>query len=156
MVSKRLKDIFAYRNTKIRMNSALQISEAASIAIHCLALIASSRGRINVNRLAELTRFSKNHIAKVLQLLAKKGYLNSDRGPGGGYTLKRDPDEISLLEIYQLIDGDLNEEYCSVHTEACPFAECVFGDLRERVGTEMRSFLAGRTINDIIKTKASL
>jgi Rrf2 family protein len=136
------------------MNSVLNISEAASIAIHSLALIAATPGRINVNKLAELTNFSRNHIAKIMQLLTKRSYLTSGRGPKGGYILKKNPRDISLLEIYELIDGTLNTSHCSVHDEGCPFNECVFGNLRERLGEDMRKYLAERTIYDILKTKA--
>ncbi len=134
------------------MNSVLNISEAASIAIHSLALVAAAPGRINVSQLAEQTKFSKNHIAKVMQLLARKGYLSSGRGPAGGYTLKKLPSDITLLEIYELIDGDHSGAHCSVHDEGCPFTECVFGNLRERLGSDMREYLAERKISDIIKS----
>lgn len=135
------------------MNSVLNISEAASIAIHSLALIASAPSRINVSQLAQATHFSKNHIAKILQILAKKGYLSADRGPKGGYVLLKDAKSITLMEIYELIDGRIESVHCSVHDEGCPFSECVFGTLREQVSSELREYLTERTIYHIINVK---
>jgi Rrf2 family protein len=135
------------------VNTVLNISEAASIAIHSLALIGSSNGRITVQQLAEMTHFSRHHIAKILLLLSKKGYVASGRGPKGGYVLKRDASEITMLEIYELIDGPMEYGHCSIHDETCPFAECVFGEMREQAVTEFRGYLKNQTIEDIIKNK---
>ncbi|MFC2080790.1 RrF2 family transcriptional regulator, partial [Bacteroidota bacterium] len=94
------------------MNKFPSISEASSIAIHSMALIAGSERTINVNRLALDTGFSKNHISKVMQTLVKHGYLNSGRGPKGGFGIRRNADKVSLLEIIELIEGRRDEHYC--------------------------------------------
>ena len=132
------------------MKSILNISEAASIAIHSLAIIAGAKDRINVNQLAEMTGFSKNHIAKILQQLAKKGYVDADRGPHGGYVIKKDSSQVSLFEIYELIDGALPESHCGIHDGKCPFKECVYGDLHKNAEREFRSYLQNKFIHDVI------
>ena len=85
------------------MNRFPSISEASSIAIHTLALVANQEGTINVNQMAEKTGFSRNHIAKVMQLLVRQGYLRSGRGPKGGFELLKDAGKVNLLEIIELI-----------------------------------------------------
>jgi Rrf2 family protein len=138
------------------MNTVLNISEAATIAMHSLALIGSSPERINAAQIAERTGFSRHHVAKVLLLLSKRGYLAADRGPSGGYILKKDPSKITLFEIYELIDGKVTQGNCGIHDGECPFPECVFGHLREQVETEFRDYLSKRTIESIVKKKQTI
>jgi Rrf2 family protein len=137
------------------LNTLLNISEASTIAIHSLALIGNAPERINVIQIAEMTRFSKHHIAKVLLLLTKRGYISSGRGPKGGYVLIKDPSEITLLEIYELIDGPVLNGHCTIHDSTCPFTECVWGNMREQVETDFLGYLKNRTIKSIINPKLS-
>src|SRR5689334_740048 len=46
-------------------------------------------------------------LAKILQRLAKAGLVNSQHGINGGYTLARNPHQISAFEVIQAIDGPL-------------------------------------------------
>lgn len=81
------------------MSRIISLSEASSIAIHSMVLIAASNENLNVLKIAERTGASKHHVAKILQRLVKEGYLGSNRGPSGGFFLKRAADEITLLDV---------------------------------------------------------
>ena len=73
------------------MSKIINISEAASIAIHSVVAIAKSKVKLNATELAVSTNVSRNHLAKVMQQLTKFGYLSSDRGPKGGFILNKLP-----------------------------------------------------------------
>ena len=130
------------------MSSFINISEASTIAMHSLALIARSKEKLNANRLADLTLFSTNHLAKVLHLLVKHNYLSSLRGPLGGFELKANPNEISLLEIYELIEGELERFQCAITCHDCYFEECLFGNFPQKFSGEFKDYLKGKNIND--------
>jgi len=70
------------------MPKLFSLSDASSIAIHAMVLVAKSEGMINVNKIAETTHTSRHHVAKVMQRLAKDGFITSTRGPSGGFILK--------------------------------------------------------------------
>ncbi len=123
------------------VKSILNISEAASIAIHSMAVIAQSEDLLNSHQVACKTGFSKNHTAKVLQTLAKYRLLRSTRGPGGGFRLGRDAQDISLMDIYRVIDGDLTENNCGLDCAVCPVRACIFGGLEQKFTNEFRSYL---------------
>jgi len=89
------------------MSKIVSLSEAASIALHGIILIARSENNLNVIKIAEETGNSKHHVAKVMQRLVKDGYIESQRGPSGGFVLKKDPKDISFLEIYETIEGKI-------------------------------------------------
>ncbi len=135
------------------MAKLLSISEAASIAIHSLALIANTEKNLNAGQLAEKLGFSKNHLAKILQMLVRYNYLESERGPKGGFRLKLDPQQISLLEIYEVIEGQLVEDKCAHNREECPFEECVYGDIRLDLTKRFREYFGNKKLSDITTKK---
>ncbi len=83
------------------------ISEAAAIGINSMLLLAHSKESLNVVNIGEILNASRHHVAKVLQILSKQGYLKSIRGVSGGFTLKKEPREISFIEIFETVEGPL-------------------------------------------------
>jgi Rrf2 family protein len=128
------------------MSKIFSMSEAASIAIHSMVLIARNENGINAVKIAEQTGFSKNHISKVAQRLVKNELLKSVRGPSGGFTLKRKPADITLLEIYQSIEGPIEVTDCPLVYEICHFDQCVMGNVVNKMTTEFKRFLNGQTL----------
>lgn len=135
------------------MSRIINISDAASIAIHSLALIAASKKQINVNEISGLTGFSKNHLSKVMQRLAKANYIKSERGPKGGFVLNCDSKKTSLLQIYELIEGSIEDNHCTTHTEKCIFINCVFKGMTGRLSDEFKKYLQHTTLYQIATIK---
>ena len=132
------------------MSKVFSLSEAASIAIHSMVLIARSDHGMNVLKVAEKTGFSKNHIAKVLQRLVKNDLLHSVRGPAGGFTLRGAPSDITLLDIYESIDGPLEITDCPLSNDVCHFDKCVMGNVVNRMTLEFKKFLGNQTLKSYI------
>ena len=134
------------------MSRLIHISEAASLAIHSLALIASAKERLNARKIVEILHVSQNHLAKILQVLAKNEYLASNRGPGGGFILKKNASEVSMLEVYQLIEGSVDCQFCGITENTCPFITCIFGGKPDKLTNEFVDYLNNTKISDL-KTK---
>ncbi len=126
------------------------MSEATYLGIHALALIAKEGKRISVNKLASMTGTSSNHLSKVMQLFAKEDYVQSTRGPKGGFTLKREPEKINLLMIYELLEGRIDRGKCPFKHTDCPFEKCIFGGIVKQLTDEFYQFMEKRTLMDII------
>jgi Rrf2 family protein len=129
------------------MSKIVNISEAASIALHAMVLIAKAQGMINVVKIAEKTESSKHHVAKVMQRLVKDNYVNSLRGPNGGFILKKKPEEISLLEIYESIEGKIVLQECPANKQVCPIDKCFYANLINQLSIEFRNFLQKNTLD---------
>jgi Rrf2 family protein len=132
------------------MHNFLSISEAASIAIHSLAFIARDNSYSNATNIANSANFSRNHLSKILQLLTKHGYLMSERGPSGGFKMLKSPSEITVLEIFELIDGNHDYTKCAKSGNSCSFAVCVYGDVIQRANIMITDYFRTRTIADIV------
>ena len=85
---------------KIRMLS--QTVEYALRAIVCLAN-ESPAAQTNV-QLAEVTKVPAAYLSKVMASLNRAGLVRSQRGPNGGFTLAKKPDELALLEVVNAVD----------------------------------------------------
>lgn len=131
------------------MSRIINISEAASIAIHSMALIAGTSKQINAAYISEQFKFSKNHSAKVLQVLVKAGLLRSTRGPGGGFKLNVEAGSVTLMDIYEVIEGKISSRMCNMCTDDCIFYPCIYGDLGERVKNDVKDYLESTTIENL-------
>jgi Rrf2 family protein len=132
------------------MSKIISLSEAASIAIHSMVLIAAAKDSLNVIRISERTGASKHHVAKILQRLVKEGYLNSSRGPSGGFTLRIPAPNITLLQIYEAIEGKLDEVSCPVDSPVCPFQKCLMGNIVKKMTNEFKNYMGNQTLSDFI------
>lgn len=132
------------------MANIVALSEAASIGLHSMVLIAQSDKVLNVAEISEKICSSRHHVAKVMQHLAKQGLVTSNRGPNGGFTLKKPAEKISLLDIYETIDGKMEVNICPGTTETCPFHACILGDIATKVTLEIKDFFESRKLSDYI------
>ncbi|HRS54140.1 MAG TPA: Rrf2 family transcriptional regulator [Bacteroidales bacterium] len=132
------------------MNSIINLSISASIAIHSMIIILKSKSTVNAKYITDITGFSQNHISKVLNILVKHQYLKSMRGPHGGFIIHPDKRDISLLEIYQIIEGNIEYNNCNL-SQQCHFSECIFEGLMKQITYEFKNYLSNKKINNDFK-----
>lgn len=131
------------------MSQLLNLSEAASLALHGAALIAAHPGELlSVRRIAESAGASEHHLSKVFQRLAKAGVLTSVRGPKGGFLLAVSAESVSLLDIYEAVEGKTLIGGCPVHRSSCPFRGCMFGDLFGKLNRDVVEYLKSKKLSD--------
>jgi len=75
-------------------------------ALVCLALT-QGEGVLNGQRIAALGGIPKKYVEQVMRELREGGFVQSQRGRGGGYTLSRDASAITVLEVIETLDGPL-------------------------------------------------
>lgn len=92
------------------------------------ALLALSRtyggGPVLIADLAEEERIPKKFLEAILLQLKNVGILSSRKGKGGGYTLGRAPNEISVGQVVRILDGPLAPVECVSVTAYRPCTEC--------------------------------
>ena len=133
------------------MSKVFTLSEAASIALHGIILIAKETEGLNVIKIAERTDTSKHHVAKVMQRLVKSGYLTSQRGPSGGFILKKNPMDINFLDIYEVIEGPIEVGECPMDKQICPFDKCIMNNVTSKMTLEFKDFLSKQTVDQYLE-----
>jgi transcriptional regulator, Rrf2 family len=117
---------------------------AINAAIY-LALHSAENRKIGVKEIADTLHIPLPFLAKILQSLARKGIISSNKGPGGGFWLSDDEKKAPLMAIIEQIgEGDKfvncamgfkecsNEKPCPLHTAIQPFRD----SLRENLNTK--------------------
>ena len=137
------------------MSHIFNLTEGASIALHSMVIIArnDSRSTINVNELALKTGSSKYHTSKIMQKLVKDGYLNSTRGPAGGFTLAKNAEDITPQQVYDSVEGKVEVSTCPVNRSVCPFGVCIFDDITVKMTNEFVNYISTRTLAHYIGNK---
>lgn len=102
------------------------ISAGVEYALHSLLyLVDTEEGpRASARDLAELQRLPAEFVSKIFTKLQKKGIVNAQEGIRGGFTLTRDPAEISVLDVVEAIDGRKSMFDCKGIRGQC----ALFGD----------------------------
>jgi len=133
------------------MAKIVSYSEAASIGMHGMVLVARAGETINVQKIADITGSSRHHVAKVMQRLVKEGFLLSNRGPSGGFKLNIEPDNITLLQIYEAIEGKVKITNCPHEKQVCPFDKCILGSVVSKMTQTFRDHLMESTLASLME-----
>ncbi|HQP03979.1 MAG: Rrf2 family transcriptional regulator [Bacteroidales bacterium] len=132
------------------MSKVIAISEAAGIALHSMVLIARSENSINATEIANISESSRHHVAKILQRLVKSGLISSVRGPSGGFRLKKSADIITLLEIYEAIEGKIALTSCPFDHEKCVMGKCILQQIANKVSDDFVRYLSETHLNTVL------
>ena len=91
----------------------IRISRMAYYALLVVFKMRSCEQLITQERLCELTSLSLPTVRKLMRALTHKDLVTSVRGPRGGYKLSNKPDQISIAEIIEAIDGPIALTECA-------------------------------------------
>jgi Rrf2 family protein len=126
--------------------TALKISEAATLAIHTMVVLAANPGStISAAKIAGLLNASREHLAKVLQRLVRGGFVESSRGPKGGFTLANSADGVTLLEVYEYMEGPFEIRDCLLDERICGVDKCAMGEHLFDANAKLKKFMSETT-----------
>lgn len=81
------------------------ISQTVEYALRAVVFLATEDGKPQTTeQIANATKVPPAYLSKVLQSLVRAGLLRSQRGIGGGITLARSADELTILEVVNVVD----------------------------------------------------
>ena len=137
----------------------MQISMKCSIAVHCLIFIyeAREKARVTSTLLARSTGCNPVVIRYTLSALKKAGLISVERGKGGA-RLEKDPEEITLYEIYTALEPEGLSSLIGIHSCAgskCPIARNirrVLQDPYQKIEESIKNTMEGITLASMIET----
>ena len=138
------------------MAGIMHISEAFNLALHAmLALAASPETSIPTPDLAKAFGASQAHLAKVMQRLEREGLVSSLRGPHGGFMLALEPASISLLRIFEAMEGPWRNMQCLLKQPVCGGKKCALGPLLTRVNNDAHAYLAASNLAALTRAQGA-
>ena len=133
------------------MSSILKISDAASIALHAMIMLAEKENKLlSVRDIATKLDISANHLSKVMQRLVKAELVESVKGSGGGFKLYKTPAEVTFFEVYEAIDGKFKPSSCLLNKSLCQH-HCIMGGLVSSINNQVETFFKKTKLTDFIK-----
>ena len=105
----------------------LSITTKSPYAIRALAELArlGGPGPVPIGELARRRDVPVQFLEQLFAVLRRAGILRSQRGVKGGYAFARDPGEVTVLEVVELLDGRLGAEAEGIFAEAAAAARAV-------------------------------
>ena len=113
---------------------------------------------MTIPEISRVEGMSTTHVAKLLMILRKEGFIVSTRGQSGGYVLARKPEEIIVGDVLAALGGKLyDQEFCNKHAgqlSICTHAiDCSVRSLWQVVQTAVDNVLDRITLADLLKEK---
>ena len=133
------------------------LSQASGYASTALAYIALLPGPALVKDIAKATDIPAPYLAKIVQVLAKKGFVKTQRGIGGGVSLALRAEEITLFDICDALDDPCTQTKSMMGNAKCSDERaCASHEFWKAQRAQCLGFLQQTTIADLTKTKPIL
>lgn len=136
------------------MGIGMRLTDYTDYSLRVLMFCAQNPDRsVTIAEMAEHHVVSKNHLMKVVNDLARHGYLQTSRGRGGGLRLLKNPNEINLGDMVRHTETDFRLVECFDSTiNTCTLTEHC--QLKQVLGLALKSYLAELdkvTLADVVR-----
>jgi Rrf2 family protein len=138
---------------------ALTLSPAAELAMRAAMTLAIEYGNgpVRLCDICAVREMQRDYTAKVLGYLSRARLVVPIRGKNGGYTLARDPEKITLLDVIEAVEGPFSLNLCQKDTPECDLAsQCPIGEVWSDIQNFAVEKLSGKTLAQCVAGLAKL
>ena len=131
----------------------MQITSYTDYALRVLIYLASSPNKqATITEISDFFTISRNHLVKVVHQLGSKGFVITTRGKGGGFSLQRPPEQISIGEVVRSMETHFNWVECfDPAKQNCRLLPgCGLKQLLGRAGDAYLQVLDAATLADVL------
>lgn len=136
----------------------MKFSSQEEYGLRCLLQIArlGPDGSLTIPEISKHEGLTPTHVAKLMMILRKGGFIVSTRGQAGGYALAKRPEEIVVGEVLATLGGKLYDaEFCGRHAgqnSICTHAiDCSVRSLWQVIQQSVDQVVDRLTLADLIK-----
>ena len=103
----------------------MQITRQADYALRAMIYLSKLEPtqRAATSQIADVQHIPPSFLAKIISQLSIAGLIHTSRGARGGVSLARSPEDISILEVVEAIDGPIALNECTAAAGTCQFGE---------------------------------
>lgn len=135
----------------------MRLTTQTDYGLRTLMFLATRDERANVAEVAQLFGISVHHVAKVVNQLARLGFVRSVRGVGGGIELAQRPEEIRVGEVIEQIEGNLHLLECVSTENVCAIESfCKLKGVMAKAERIQLDYLNSVTLADVVPTRRQL
>lgn len=111
---------------------------------------------IQLGEIAKKEDISLKYLEKIVQILKLGGCVTVKRGPKGGYRLSKPADQITLLNIFELLEGSSSVLDCIDRDECSRDNECTTISVWKGLSEVIKEYLGKQTLSDVIADNSSI
>ena len=128
----------------------LEISRKTELALSAIGELRRHQDPLKGADLAALLETTATYLPHVLRPMVQRGWIESDRGPTGGYRLAEEPSNITLFDLIEVIEGPMDEGLCVLRGKPCPSVDlCVLHEPWLRARQALFDELRQTTLADV-------
>lgn len=135
----------------------MRITLESDYALKIITALAEQNSVVDAKTLSDITSVTQRFTLKILHKLVQGDLVVSYKGVKGGYKLKKDPAEISLKNVIELIDGPIIISRCLQSGEGCALNEdktsCIYHHIFDTISLDVAKKLGTITIADVLSKK---
>jgi Rrf2 family iron-sulfur cluster assembly transcriptional regulator len=125
----------------------LEVTRKSDLAVRSLQALAANSERLKGPALAAMVGSTSGFVSQVLTPLVRAGWVRSDPGPVGGYSLTADLDEVSVLAVIETIEGATDSGRCVLADRSCGETDtCALHVPWQRARTQLLDELKGTSV----------
>lgn len=95
------------------------IQKRTGLAVEALHTLHDAKGSMQSSDLAAAIDTTQTYLPQIMSPLVKMGWVDSKRGPTGGYVLATDPMTISVLDLIEAVEGETDTDTCVLRGGPC-------------------------------------
>lgn len=136
----------------------MRITTKGRYALRAITQLAKSYSGqpISIKELSKTEDISPEFLEQIFFKLRKAGIISSTRGPGGGFSLQKDPKEISINDLFNAVGEGVELTPCS-GDEACGRSEdCLTHDLWQGATAHFQEYFSGITVDDVLNKRVTV
>lgn len=95
------------------------IQRKTGLAVEALQALHTTQTMMQSSDLAAAIDTTQMYLPQIMSPLVKKGWVDSKRGPTGGYLLVVDPETISTLDLIEAVEGETDTATCVLQGGPC-------------------------------------
>jgi len=116
-----------------------------------------NEGPVTLAEISERQRISLSYLEQLFGKLRRRALVSSVRGPGGGYTLARKAEELSVADIIRAVDEPIDATQCGGKENCHEDRKCLTHDLWASLNDRIFEYLNGVTLGQlVVKAKTQI
>ncbi len=135
----------------------MQLSKGFDYAIRSLVYLAllPKGTSAELRSISETQVIPGSYLAKVMRNLVRGGLVSSTLGRDGGYALRRRPPEITLMQVYEIMEGEMKLVECMEDENSCVFSRgCTQAPVWRRLRETVERIFMETTLQDLLPAPA--
>lgn len=132
----------------------LEVTRRAELAVRAMAALGSAEGRMKAPALAGSLGTTVGFVNQVVAPLVRAGWVRSEPGPLGGYSVTVELREVSVLDVIEAVDGTTASGRCVAMDRPCGEGICILHEAWTQARAVLTEHLQGTSLADVAAARS--